>query len=147
MQIYSVTAKLTSSVNPVLLTRSASKDEGKIASKFMSGNTKSPARFGYSHISTTILNDPILFYIFPGHERAPNSWPCLTVFLTAYLTGVVLLTAYSGALVSFLAVRTRSQLPFQGFQGLLHDASYSIGMLPGSTVDLFRVRDLKFLYS
>jgi hypothetical protein len=113
----------------------------------MSGNTKSRAWFGFSHISTTILNDPILFYIVPGHETAPNSWSCLTVFLTAYLTGVVLLTAYSGALFSFLAVRTRSQLPFKGFQGLLNDASYSISMLPGSAVDLFRVRDLKFLCS
>jgi hypothetical protein len=95
----------------------------------------------------TFLNDPILFYIVPGHETAPNSWSCLAVFLTAYLTGVVLLAAYSGALISFLAVQTRNELPFKGFQGLLSDASYRMGVTSGSAVALFRVRDLKFLCS
>jgi hypothetical protein len=70
---------------------------------------------------------------------------CLTVFLTAYQTGVVLLTAYSGALISFLVFQTCSELPFKGFQGLLHDASYSTSLILGSAIDLFKVRNLKFI--
>jgi hypothetical protein len=89
----------------------------------------------------------IQFYSVPGPETTPNCLSSLSVFLTAYLTGVVLLSAYSGALVSFLAVQTRRELPFKGFQGLLHDESYSIGMISSSAVDMFRVRYLKIMCS
>jgi hypothetical protein len=87
----------------------------------------------------------ILFYVISGQETTPNSWSCLSVLLTAYLTGAVLLAAYSGALISFLAVQTRGASPFRGFQGLLNDGSYRLGATSGSAVDLFRVRKLKFL--
>jgi hypothetical protein len=111
----------------------------------MSGNTKSLVWFGYSCIPTVILNGTVLFYIVPGRETTPDCLSCLSVFLTAYMTGAVLLSAYSGALVSFLAVQTRRELPFKGFPGLLHDESYSIGMVSSSAIDMFRVRYLKFI--
>jgi hypothetical protein len=111
----------------------------------MSGSRKSFTWFGSSYIPTKILNVTILFCIVPGQETTPDCLSCLAVFLTAYQTGAVLLAAYSGALVSFLAVQARSELPFKGFQGLLYDESYSIGMVSGSAIDMFRVRDLKFV--
>jgi hypothetical protein len=87
----------------------------------------------------------VLFYDISGHETTPNSWPCLSVFLTGYLTGVVLLAAYSGALTSFLSVQTRGEPPFKGFQGLLNEGSYRLSVSPGSAVDMFRVRTLNAL--
>jgi hypothetical protein len=87
----------------------------------------------------------VLLYDISGHEITPNSWPCLSVFLTGYLTGVVLLAAYSGALTSFLSVQMRGEPPFRGFQGLLNEGSYRIGVTPGSAVDMFRVRKFNSL--
>jgi hypothetical protein len=144
MQMFRISINPTSSVNHSTYTGSASEDEWNSGSNFMSGCTKYLACFGYSYIPTKILNYTISFYIVTGHGTTPDCLSCLEVYLTAYLTGVVLLAAYSGALVSFLAVQTRSQLPFEGFQGLLQHESYSIGMIPGSAIDLFRVRDFKF---
>jgi hypothetical protein len=92
-----------------------------------------------------ITLEHILFYEISGHETTPNSWPCLSVFLTGYLTGVVLLAAYSGAITSFLSVQTRGEPPFRGFQGLLNEGSYRLGVTPGSAVDMFRVRKLNAL--
>jgi hypothetical protein len=65
------------------------------------------------------------------------------VFLTAYLTGIVLLAAYSGSIAAFLVVHMTDELPFEGFRGLLSDGSYRMGMVPGAAVSLFQVRDLK----
>jgi len=92
-----------------------------------------------------ILLERVLFCDISGHETTPNSWPCLSVFLTGYLTGVVLLAAYSGALTSFLSVQTRGEPPFRGFQGLLNEGSYRLGVSNGSAVDMFRVRNLNTL--
>jgi hypothetical protein len=91
-------------------------------------------------------HDPVFILHYSGHETTPNSFSCLTVFLIAYLTGVVLLAAYSGALASFLAVqKSDDELPLKNFQDLLSDASYTMGVTPGSAVPLFQVRYLKFL--
>jgi hypothetical protein len=48
--------------------------------------------------------------------------------LTAYVTSMVLMAAYSAFLISSLAVERR-QLPFMDFQGLLNDGSYRLGVM------------------
>jgi hypothetical protein len=66
-----------------------------------------------------------------GHERTPRSWPCRLVYLTAYLTAVVLFAAYSATFISFLAVR-HSPLPFKTFEEILQDGTYKLGILDHS---------------
>jgi len=104
---------------------------------------KIPRINDYVSVLLMIQLEHVLFHDISGHETTPNSWPCLSVFLTGYLTGAVLLTAYSGALTSFLSVQTRGEPPFRGFQGLLNEGSYRMGVTPGSAVDMFRVSKLK----
>jgi len=53
------------------------------------------------------------------------------VCLSAYLTAVVLLAAYSATFISFLAVR-RSSLPFTTFGGMLQDGTYRLGIMDDS---------------
>jgi len=66
-----------------------------------------------------------------GHEKTPRSWPCSLVCLSAYLTAVVLLVAYSATFISFLAVR-RSSLPYTMFDGMLQDGTYRLGIVDNS---------------
>jgi hypothetical protein len=59
--------------------------------------------------------------------------------LTAYITSLVLLAAYSAFLISSLAVEPRD-LPFRDLQGLLHDGSYKLGVVDNtSTINIFDV--------
>jgi hypothetical protein len=74
-----------------------------------------------------------------GRESIPRSWPCRVVYFTAYVVGLVLVAAYSAALVSFLTVQ-RSELPFASFQGLLEDGTYKLGITKGAEVSYFSVR-------
>ena len=55
------------------------------------------------------------------------------VLLTSHMTSLVLLAAYSASLISSLAVEPRN-LPFRDLQGLLHDGSYSLGVLEDSSI-------------
>ena len=66
-----------------------------------------------------------------GHEKTPRSWPCRLVCLSAHLTAVVLLAAYSATFISFLAVR-RSSLPFTTFEEMLNDGTYQLGIMDNS---------------
>jgi hypothetical protein len=61
------------------------------------------------------------------------------IYLTAYVTFMVLFMAYSATTVSRLAVR-RFQLPFRDFQGLLSDGTYGLGVVYGNAhEDLLKV--------
>jgi hypothetical protein len=74
-----------------------------------------------------------------GHERTPQSWPCRLVYLTAYLTSVVLFAAYSATFISFLTVQHNS-LPFETFEEILQDGTYKLGILQRSVdVSFFEV--------
>lgn len=53
--------------------------------------------------------------------------------------GLVLVAAYSAALVSFLTVQ-RGELPFTSFQGLLEDGTYKLGVTKGAEISYFSVR-------
>jgi heme A synthase len=67
-----------------------------------------------------------------GHNVAPTPWSCRLVYVTSYLTAVVLFAAYSGTFVSFLTTRCY-QLPFTDFQGLLSNGKYQLGIQLGSS--------------
>jgi hypothetical protein len=61
------------------------------------------------------------------------------VYLTTYLIALILFVAYSAAFVSHLAAR-RYEMPFTGFNDLLEDGTYKLGILSGSSrVDFFKV--------
>ncbi|XP_021933555.1 probable glutamate receptor [Zootermopsis nevadensis] len=66
-----------------------------------------------------------------GHDFTPNSGSCRLVYLTAYLIAVILLSAYSAALVSFLTKKSVA-MPFKDLQGLLKDGSYKLGVMENS---------------
>jgi hypothetical protein len=53
------------------------------------------------------------------------------VYITAYFTALVLLAAYSAALISSLTVY-RSNLPFQDLEGILRDKTYKLGVMDKS---------------
>jgi hypothetical protein len=66
-----------------------------------------------------------------GHDMTPRSTSCRLVYITAYFTALVLLAAYSAALISSLTVY-RSNLPFQDLEGILMDRTYKLGVLDKS---------------
>ncbi|KAJ9590507.1 hypothetical protein L9F63_016458, partial [Diploptera punctata] len=77
------------------------------------------------------------FYVFgifcqQGHAFTPIALSSRIVYLTAYLTAVVTLSAYSAALISFLTRKT-TILPFQNLQQLMQDDTYQLGVLDGSS--------------
>ena len=55
------------------------------------------------------------------------------VYMTTYLTAVILLGAYSGTLVSFLAVRSAS-LPFTDLEDVVQAGTHKLGALNTSTM-------------
>ena len=81
-----------------------------------------------------------------GQDSTPKTWPCRTVYLTSYLVGVVLLAAYSAALVSFLAVKGEV-MPFQTLHDLLGAETYNLNVPSGVELSFFRVSSFEFCKS
>jgi hypothetical protein len=81
-----------------------------------------------------------------GQDSTPKSWPCRTVYLTSYLVGVVLLAAYSAALISFLAVK-RAVMPFETLHDLLGDETYNLNVPSGVEISYFRVSNFQYCKS
>jgi hypothetical protein len=80
-------------------------------------------------------------FCFTGQDFTPKSISCRLVFLTAYLTAVILLSAYSAALISFLTKKS-VVMPFRDLQGLLKDGTYRLGIMPDSAeYEMFEVRN------
>ncbi|XP_069681206.1 glutamate receptor ionotropic, delta-1-like [Periplaneta americana] len=63
-----------------------------------------------------------------GHNISTKSTPVLLVFVTAYLTAVVLTASYSASFISYLTVRNVN-LPFTDFNGFLRDGSYTLTVM------------------
>jgi hypothetical protein len=62
------------------------------------------------------------------------------VYLTVYLTALILFIAYSATFISALAV-SRPQLPFSTFRDLLNDGTFRIGVRAESShEDYFKAR-------
>jgi hypothetical protein len=81
-----------------------------------------------------------------GQDSTPKSWPCRAVYLTSYLVGVVLLAAYSAALISFLAVK-RAVMPFETLHEMLGDETYHLDVPSGNELFFFRVSSFQFCKS
>ncbi|KDR11377.1 hypothetical protein L798_14897, partial [Zootermopsis nevadensis] len=76
-------------------------------------------------------------------DSTPKSWSCRAVYLTSYLVGVVLLAAYSAALISCITVK-RTVLPFQTLQEFSRDETYKFNIAAGGEYSLDN--DAKSLY-
>jgi hypothetical protein len=62
------------------------------------------------------------------------------VFITANLLSAVMLTSYSGALLSSIASR-QATLPFRTFQDFLNDGTHRLGVVANSSaINNMRVR-------
>ncbi|XP_060825021.1 glutamate receptor U1-like isoform X2 [Bombus pascuorum] len=77
----------------------------------------------------------VLFFVFgafcgQGMEPSPLD-PTRLVHLNVHLTGVVVLAAYSAALISFLAIKT-FVMPFTTMEGLLKDGTYRFAVVHDS---------------
>ena len=74
-----------------------------------------------------------------GHATTPESYSSRLVFVTAYVTGLIIMAAYAATFVSSLTVQ-KYKLPFVDFKGLLKDGTYHIGLTRGTGhVEVFRV--------
>ncbi|PSN36921.1 hypothetical protein C0J52_13895 [Blattella germanica] len=63
----------------------------------------------------------------------PQQSSCRVVYLTMYLTAVILLAAYSATLISFLTIRSIS-LPFRNLEEILSIRTHKLGALKDSTM-------------
>ncbi|XP_011497652.1 PREDICTED: LOW QUALITY PROTEIN: probable glutamate receptor [Ceratosolen solmsi marchali] len=80
----------------------------------------------FTAIKWTAYSDP--FY--SGHSTALID-AIRIIDLVVHLTGVIILAAYSAALISFLAVKIFI-MPFSSMEGLLNDGSYKFGVIRNS---------------
>ncbi|KAJ9585426.1 hypothetical protein L9F63_002773 [Diploptera punctata] len=92
------------------------------------------------HHKYTLCNT--LFYIFgifclQGIEAEPRATSGRLVWLTAYVSSVVLVAAYSASLISYLT-RERELILFKDLKGLLQDGSFRLGVVNNSAeFDIF----------
>jgi hypothetical protein len=80
----------------------------------------------------------IYCYILSGQGAIPKSLAGRIVFLTSYVVSMVILVAYSAALISFLTIQ-RTVLPFETLEELLHDGTYNLQVLAGAELSYFHV--------
>ncbi|XP_031787913.1 glutamate receptor [Nasonia vitripennis] len=78
----------------------------------------------------------IFFHVFgalcaQGHESVVLD-SIRVINLVVHITGVIILAAYSAALISFLAVKV-FVMPFTSMEGLLEDGSYKLGVIRDSS--------------
>ena len=86
----------------------------------------------------TVLNNLICLWV-TGQPDEVKTTSGRIVCVTAYMTSMVLLAAYSASLMSSLAFY-EPDLPIRDLQGLLHDGSYRIGFVRDSYIyDMFHV--------
>jgi len=77
-------------------------------------------------------------YVLPGQGAIPISLASRIVYLTSYVVSMVILVAYSAALISFLTIQ-RTVLPFETLEEFLYDGTYSLQVLPGAEMSYFHV--------
>ena len=75
-------------------------------------------------------------WIAQGSWLDPKSIASRIVFLVSFFCGVLIYTAYSAKLISFLSV-TKATLPFSSMKELLHLKDYSVGTLRGTSMISF----------
>ncbi|XP_069681551.1 probable glutamate receptor [Periplaneta americana] len=67
-----------------------------------------------------------------GQSSTPRTLSCRVVYLTSYLTAVVVMAGYSAFLISFLATRETRRFPFTSFKEFLEDGTYNLEMVANS---------------
>ncbi|KAJ9590514.1 hypothetical protein L9F63_016465 [Diploptera punctata] len=73
-----------------------------------------------------------------GHDNTPRANSCRIVYLTAYLTAMIVFYAYSASLISHLTKKTTS-MPFNDLKGLMKDGTYRLGVIKDTAeYDTFR---------
>jgi hypothetical protein len=77
-------------------------------------------------------------HFLPGQGAILKSLACRSLYLTLYTASMVILVAYSVALISFLTIQ-RTVLPFETLQELLYDGTYNLQVLPGAGMPYFHV--------
>jgi hypothetical protein len=80
----------------------------------------------------------IYWYVLPGQGAVPKSLAIRIVYLTSYMMSLVILVAYSAALISFLTVQ-RTVLPFETLEEFFYDGTYDLQILPGAEISYFHV--------
>ena len=74
-----------------------------------------------------------------GQSRTPMTVQGRLVYILSYTLGLVLLCAYSAAIISFLTVQ-KTNLPFTNLEQLYHDKTYTVRAVRGSsTLEALRV--------
>ncbi|KAJ9583198.1 hypothetical protein L9F63_022469 [Diploptera punctata] len=66
-----------------------------------------------------------------GHYKTPTNTSGRVVFVSIYLTSVVILCCYSGSLISYIATHYYT-LPFNDLEEFLKDGTYKMGVLKSS---------------
>ena len=69
--------------------------------------------------------------MFAGHGETPRTLSCRLIYWVSYVIAVVMFAAYSGALISSLALQ-RIDPPFTTLSGLLRHGGYRVGTLAKS---------------
>lgn len=97
--------------------------------------SRKPGSLPAEYQSSTYILAEILFYVFGafcGQGMEPSTLdPIRIVHLSIHLTAVVVLAAYSAALISFLAIKTFI-MPFTTMEGLLADGTYRFAVVGDS---------------
>ncbi|XP_063217656.1 probable glutamate receptor [Bacillus rossius redtenbacheri] len=79
-----------------------------------------------------------ILYCYQALDKLPNSLSCRTVYILTFLTAVVLSEAYSGKLISFIAVK-KTYLPFTSLEGIYKDGTFKFGVVASTAeADLFK---------
>ena len=68
---------------------------------------------------------------FTGHGETPRTLSCRLIYWVSYVIAVVIFAAYSGALISSLALQ-HIDPPFTTLSGLLRHGGYRVGTLANS---------------
>ena len=69
--------------------------------------------------------------MFAGHVETPRTLSCRLIYWVSYMIAVVMFAAYSGALISSLALQ-RIDPPFTTFSGVLRHGGYRVSTLANS---------------
>jgi hypothetical protein len=83
------------------------------------------------------------FLVLPGQKKASALTSSRVIFLTTYLTALIILTSYSAFLVSFISNRVY-ELPFTSFEEFLKAGTHHLAVEPHSSQTMYFKVQLAF---
>ena len=78
----------------------------------------------------------IIRFNFSGQEDDPKAIFTRIVYITTYMTSMIVLASYSGVLISFLTIG-RATLPFDSLETIYRDGTYMIGAKTNTSVHIY----------